>query len=104
MNFTESPCVIPKVFIALQSNHFEVHMELFAMTVMQYETLSDKQIQDYIGSIHNDVAGHFLLNKTLDRLQNIPAVSEALKKEPLLGRGLRARCRHFIRNTRLKEL
>ncbi len=37
MNFTESPCVIPKVFIALQSNHFEVHMELFAMTVIQYE-------------------------------------------------------------------
>ena len=51
MNFTESPCVIPKVFIALQSNHFEVHMELFAMTVMQYETLSDKQIQEHIGSI-----------------------------------------------------
>jgi hypothetical protein len=96
MNFTESPCVIPKVFIALQSNHFEVHMELFAMTVMQYETLSDKQIQDHIGSVHNDVAGHFLLNKTLDRLRNIPAVSEALKKEPLLGRGLRARCRRFI--------
>ncbi len=96
LNFTESPCVIPKVFIALQSNHFEVHMELFAMTVMQYETLSDKQIQDHIGSIHNDVAGHFLLNKTLDRLRNIPAVSEALNKEPLLGRGLRARCRRFI--------
>ncbi len=71
-------------------------MELFAMTVMQYETLSDKQIQDYIGSIHNDVAGGFLLNKTLDRLRNIPAVSEALKKEPLLGRVLRARCRRFI--------
>ena len=51
MNFTESPCVIPKVFIALRSNHFEVHMELFAMTVMQYETLSDKQIQEHIGSI-----------------------------------------------------
>ena len=96
MNFTESPCVIPKAFIALQSSHFEVHMELFAMTVMQYETLSDKQIQDHIGSIHNDVAGHFLLIKTLDRLRNIPAVSEALKKEPLLGRGLRARCRRFI--------
>ena len=72
MNFTESPCVIPKAFIALQSNYFEVHMELFAMTVTQYDTLSDKQIQDYIGSIHNDVAGHFLLNKTLDKLRNIP--------------------------------
>ncbi len=34
MNFTESPCVIPKVSIALQSNHFEMLMELFAMTVM----------------------------------------------------------------------
>ncbi len=80
--------MIPKVFIALQSNRFEVHLELFAMTVMQYETLSDKQIQDHIGSIHNDVAGHFLLNKTLNRLRNIPAVSEALKKEPLLGKGV----------------
>jgi hypothetical protein len=96
MNFTESPCVIPKAFIALQSNYFEVHMELFAMTVTQYDTLSDRQIQDYIGSIHNDVAGHFLLNKTLDRLRKIPAISEALKKEPILGRGLRARCRRFI--------
>ncbi len=66
------------------------------MTVLQYESLSDKQIQDFIGSVHNDVAGHFLLNKTLDRLRNIPAVSEALKKEPELGRGLRARCRRFI--------
>jgi hypothetical protein len=96
MDFTESPCVIPKVFIALQSHHFEVHMELFAMTVTQYDTLSDKQIQEYIGSIHNDVAGHFLLNKTLDKLRNIPTTSEALKKEPILGRGLRARCRRFI--------
>jgi hypothetical protein len=51
MNFTESPRVIAKVFSALRSNHFEVHMELFAMTVMQYETLSDKQIQEHIGSI-----------------------------------------------------
>ena len=57
MDFAESPCVIPKVLIALQSNHFEVRMELFAMTVIQYETLSDKQILDHIGSIHNNVAG-----------------------------------------------
>jgi len=57
IDFAESPCVISKVFIAFQSNHIEVLMELFAMTVIQYETLSDKQIQDYIGSIHNDVAG-----------------------------------------------
>ena len=71
-------------------------MELFAMTVLQYESLSDKQIQDFIRSVHNDVAGHFLLNKTLERLRTIPAVSEALKKEPELGRGLRARCRRFI--------
>ncbi len=36
-------------------------MELYAMTVTQYGTLSDKQIQDHIGSIHNDVAGDDLL-------------------------------------------
>ena len=71
-------------------------MELFAMTVIQYETLSDKQIQDYIGAIHNDVEGNLLFNKTLNKLRNIPAISEALKKEPDLGRGLRARCRRFI--------
>ena len=50
----------------------------------------------HIRSIHNDVAGHFLVGATLSKLRNIGAVRDAIEKEPLLLRGLRPRCVRFI--------
>ena len=45
---------------------------------------------------HNDVAGHFKVNGTLEVLQKIPEIRETINKEPIMLRGLRAKCRRYI--------
>jgi len=96
LNSTESPS-IPKLFITLMTEHFEEQVELWALPNIEYETMSDEEIQKYLHSVHNGPAGHFLVTETLTKLRNVPAIREALEKEPDLSRGLRARCERFVR-------
>ena len=96
LDFAESPSV-PKLFISLITEHFEDQLELWALPVIEYETISDKDIQQYLHSVHNGPAGHFLVNETLTKLRSLPAIREALEKEPSLSKGLRARCERFVR-------
>ena len=85
LNFTDSPS-IPKLFITLMTEHFEEQLELWALPVIEYETMSVQEIQKFLHSVHNGPAGHFLVNETLTKLRNIPAIREALVKEPSLSR------------------
>ena len=96
LNSTESPS-IPKLFITLMTEQFEEQLELWALPIIEYETMTDQEIQSYLHSVHNGPAGHFLVTETLTKLRNVPAIQEALEKEPNLSRGLRARCERFVR-------
>jgi len=93
---TSDPPSIPKVFLMLGSGEIDWHLEIWALDYTKYEVMSDELIQSYLSTVHNDVAGHFGVNKTLGALRNLEAVREAIVKEPLLLRGLRARCRRYI--------
>jgi hypothetical protein len=59
LDFAESTSV-PKLFISLITEHFEDQLELWALPVIEYETISDKDIQQYLDSELNGPAGHFL--------------------------------------------
>ena len=86
----------PKIFLMLISGYHDEHLQIWALEIVQYDIMSDNQIRTHLSSVHNDVAGHFRVNRTLDALRKIPAVREAIKKEPLLVKGLRAKCRRYI--------
>jgi hypothetical protein len=96
LNSTESPS-IPKLFITLMTEQFEEELELWALPNIEYETITDQEIQSYLHSVHNGPAGHYLVTETLTKLRNVPAIQEVLNKEPNLSRGLRARCERFVR-------
>ena len=74
----------------------ETHLELWALPVIQYNTMSDALIQANIASVHCGEVGHFGVNKTLALLWEIPEVRKSISEEPLLAKGLRARCRRYI--------
>jgi transposase InsO family protein len=67
------------------------------LPIIEYETISDKDIKKYLHSVYNGPAGHFLVNETLTKLRSLPAIREVLEKEPTLSKGLRARCERFVR-------
>ena len=92
---TNSPTV-PKAFLMLMSGESDAHLEIWALDAINYEALSDSEIRRYLATVHNDVAGHFAVNKTLEALRNIPEVRAAIINEPLMLRGLRAKCRRYI--------
>ena len=95
LDLTDSPTV-PKAFLMLMSGEPDTHLEIWALDVMNYEAMSDSRIRSHLANVHNDVAGHFKVNKTLEALRKIPEVRDAITNEPLLLRGLRAKCRRFI--------
>jgi hypothetical protein len=47
LNFTDSPS-IPKLFITLMTEHFEEQLELWALPVIEYETMSDQEIPKFL--------------------------------------------------------
>jgi hypothetical protein len=58
LDFAESPSV-PKMFISLITEHFEDQLELWALPIIEYETISNKDVQKHLHSVHNGPAGHF---------------------------------------------
>ena len=95
LDITPSPTV-PKAFLMLMSGESDTHLEIWALDAINYEAMSDSQIRSHLAKVHKDVAGHFKVNITLEKLRNIPEVREAITNEPLMLRGLRAKCRRYI--------
>jgi len=101
INFSESTdpvdlLNISKLLMVTNGLQLETHLELWALPVIQYNTMSDALIQANIASVHRGEVGHFGVNKTLSLLWEIPEVRKAISDEPILARGLRARCRRYI--------
>ena len=80
----------------LMSGEPDIDLEIWALDAINYKAMSDFQIRGHLATVHNDVAGHFKVNRTLEALRKIPEIREAINKEPIMLRGLRAKCRRYI--------
>jgi hypothetical protein len=86
---------ISKILIAQQREEFE-YMELVDFWALAPPVLEDQLIVQSISIVHNDVSGHWGVNRTLDLLKSTPAMVKAIQDDRKILRGLRSQCRRFI--------
>jgi hypothetical protein len=86
---------ISKILIAQQREEFE-YMELVDFWALAPPVLEDQIVMQSISMVHNDVSGHWGVNRTLDLLKSTPAMVKAIQDDRKILRGLRSQCRRFI--------
>jgi len=73
-------------------------IELWNLSVLAIQPLSDTEINDRINVSHNDLVGHHGVNRTMELVKSSPRIKQALQSQGAVVLRLRQKVRKFIRS------
>ena len=92
---------LPRLLISQRIVNYTKYVEqieLWNLTVLVTQPLSDSEIKDRINVSHNDTVGHHGVNRTLTLVKSSPRIQPALKSHGSVIIRLRQKVKKFIRS------
>ena len=95
------PLSLPRLLISQRISEYTKYteqIELWNLSVLVNQPLSDTEIKDRINDSHNDIVGHHGVNRTMELVKTSPRITQALKSEGAVFLKLRQKVTKFIRS------
>ena len=103
LNFLEmaSELSLPRLLITQTISEYTKYteqIELWNLSVLVTQPLSDTEINDRINGCHNDTVGHHGVNRTMELVKSSPRIKQALQSQGTVVLRLRQKVKKFIRS------
>ena len=92
---------LPRLLISQRISEYTKYteqIELWNLSVLVTQPLSDTEIYDRINGSHNDLVGHHGVNRTMELVKSSPRIKQAIKNQGAVVLKLRQKVKKFIRS------